>query len=90
MSSVKIELNENDKVRMQTAKAKIFLMKFLAQVISVNDRSKFLLRDQSYDGNEVKAIKLNYNAKEINTEQLWNQIEKCSNHNEEWKQLFSN
>lgn len=90
MSSVKIELNDNDKLRIQTAQAKIFLVKLLTQIVSVNDRSKFLLRDKSFDGNEVKAIQLKSNAKDVNTEHFWNRIEQCSDHNEKWKQLFSN
>lgn len=67
------------------------MLKLFTRIIGSNAVEKFLLHDESIEGNQVKIIQLNKNFwKESNAEDLWESIGECSQYNAEWDAIFNN
>lgn len=85
-SNIKIEVSENDKLKLAKNKTKLDLSKNLLRIFINSDDKGFTLNPIDW---QLKLLQLNKsNSKQVNREILWKSLSQSSRYNHEWQQLF--
>lgn len=85
-SRVKLDVGENDKIKVAKSKLKLKLIKLMTKTY-INEKSKgFTVNISNLETNLIQLNK--NNTKELNRDQLWNNIGRSTVHVERWSSLF--
>lgn len=85
-SRVKIEVSDNDKLKLAKKKTKLALMKHLTSTFVNSEDKGYALNPLDL---QLQPFQLNKNkSRQVNREVLWRCVGQCAQHNETWEQLF--
>jgi len=86
-SRVRIEVGENDKLKIAKSRAKLSLVKTLSKTFLNSEGKGFSM---NADCSDSRSFQLNLNnSREVNRETLWNHIGQSSSYHGYWEQLLA-
>lgn len=83
---MKLDVGENDKIKVAKSKLKLKLIKLMTKTYINKDSKGFTVNISNLESNPVQLNK--NNSKELNRDQLWNNIGRSTVHVERWSSLF--